>query len=86
MMARNGKVYNMTNDQTLSGKLAAIAVALLLILTAWGNAEIMLIVAVIGLVMSAILLRKRNPQDGALSAALGCVVAIAVALIMLLRE
>lgn len=85
MIAKNEKVYNMTNDQTLSDKLAAIAVSLLLILTAWGNAEIMLIVAVIGLVMSAILLRKRNPQDGALSAALGSVVAIAVALIMLLR-
>ena len=71
--------------QSLSDRLAAVAVALLLILTAWGNAEIMLIVAVLGLVVSAILLRKRITQGGAISAALGCVVAVAVALIMLLR-
>ena len=73
------------DTQSLSDRLAAVAVALLLILTAWGNAEIMLIVAVLGLVVSAILLRKRITQGGAISAALGCVVAVAVALIMLLR-
>ena len=75
----------MTSDQTLSDKLAAIAVALLLILTAWGNAAIMLTVSALGLVVSAILLRRRITQGGALSAALGCVVAVAVALVMLLR-
>jgi hypothetical protein len=73
------------DDQTLSDKLAAMAVALLLILTAWGNGAIMLIVAVLGLVVSVILFRKRITQGGALSAALGCIVAVAVALIMLLR-
>ena len=73
------------DTQSLSDRLAVVAVALLLILTAWGNAEIMLIVAVLGLVVSAILLRKRITQGGAISAALGCVVAVAVALIMLLR-
>ena len=72
------------NDESLSDKMAAVAVALLLILTAWGNATIMLIVSVLGLVLSAILLRKRITQGGALPAALGCVVAIAVALVMLL--
>jgi hypothetical protein len=73
------------DTQSLSDRLAAVAVALLLILTAWGNAEIMLIVAVLGLVVSAILLRTRITQGGALSAALGCMVAVAVAVVMLLR-
>lgn len=75
----------MTDDLTLTDKMAATGVALLLILTAWGNATIMLIVSALGLVVSAILCRKRITQGGALSAALGCVVAIAVALVMLLR-
>ena len=84
-MPENRKAYNMTDDQTLSDKMAAIVVALLLILSAWGNATIMLIVSVLGLVVSAILLRTRITQVGALSAALGCVVAVAVAVVMLLR-
>jgi O-antigen ligase len=84
-MSKNRKGYNMMDDQTLSDKLAAIAVALLLILTAWGNAAIMLIVAVLGLIVSATLFRKRITKGGALSAALGCIVAVAVALIMLLQ-
>lgn len=73
------------DTQSLSDRLAAIAVAVLLILTAWGNAAIMLIVAVLGLVVSTILFRKRNTQGSALAAALGCVVAVAVAVVMLLR-
>lgn len=75
----------MTDDRTLSDKMAAVAVALLLILTAWGNAAILLIASVLGLVASAILYRTRITQGGALSAALGCMVAVAVAVVMLLR-
>ena len=75
----------MLDDRSLSGKTAAVAVALLLILTAWGNAEVMLVVAVLGLVVSGVFFRKQTTQGSALSAALGCVLAIAVALIMLLR-
>ena len=73
------------DSKSLSDKLAAVAVALLLILTAWGNAAIMLIVAAIGLVVSVILFRIQLTRGGALSATLGCVVAIAIALVMLLR-
>jgi hypothetical protein len=73
------------DNQSLSEKLAAVAVALLLILTAWGNAVVMLVVAAIGLVVSVILFRKRIARGGALSAALGFVLAIAIALIMLPR-
>ena len=35
------------DSQSLSDKLAAVAVALLLILTAWGNALVMLVVALL---------------------------------------
>ena len=73
------------DSESLSDRLAAVAVALLLILTAWGNAAIMLVAAAIGLVVSAILFRIQLTRGGALSATLGCVVAIAIALVMLLR-
>lgn len=72
------------DTRSLSDRLAALAVALLLILTAWGNAAIMLIVAVLGIVVSAILFRTRITQGASLSAALGCTVAVAVAVVMLL--
>ena len=45
---------------------------------------IMLIFAVLGLVASVIYLRRRITRGGALSAILGFVVAVAIALIMLL--
>jgi len=73
------------DNQSLSDKLAAIAVALLLILTAWGNAVIMLIVAALGLAVSVILFCKQITRGGVLSATSGLVLGIAVALIMLLR-
>ena len=73
------------DNQSLSDKLAAVAVALLLILTAWGNAVVMLVVAALGLVVSVILFRKQITRGGALSATLGSVLAVAIALITLLQ-
>ena len=75
----------MPEKRSLSGKPGAVAVALLLVLTAWGNAEIMIVVAVLGLVVSGIVFRQRIAPDSVLSAAVGCVLAIAVGLIMLLQ-
>ena len=73
------------DNQSLSDKLAAVAVAVLLILTAWGNAEVMLVVAALGLAIGVLLFRKQLTRGGALSATLGSVLAIAIALAMLLR-
>jgi hypothetical protein len=73
------------DNQSLSDRLAAVAVALLLILTAWGNAVVMLAVAVLGVAASVIFFRIRITRGGALSATLGFVLAFAIALIMLLR-
>jgi hypothetical protein len=73
------------NNQSLSDKLAALAVAVLLILTAWGNAEVMLAVAVLGLAVGALFFRKSIARGGALATSVGFVLAIVIALIMLLR-
>lgn len=73
------------DNQSLSDKLAAVSVALLLILTACGNAVVMLVVAALGLVVSVIFFRKSITRGGALSATLGFVLATAIALIMLLQ-
>ncbi|MGA9351205.1 MAG: hypothetical protein WBW48_20700 [Anaerolineae bacterium] len=73
------------NDQSLSDRFAALAVAVLLILTAWGNAVAMLVVAVLGLVVGLLLFRKSITRGGALAATVGFVLAIVIALVMLLR-
>jgi hypothetical protein len=73
------------NNQSLSDKLAALAVAVLLILTAWGNAVVMLAVGALGLAVSALFFRKSIARGGALAASVGFVLAIVIALIMLLR-
>ncbi len=73
------------NNQSLSDKLAALAVAVLLIFTAWGNAVAMLIVAVLGLAVGLLLFRKNITQGGALAATVGFVLAIVIALVTLLR-
>jgi hypothetical protein len=73
------------NNQSLNDKLAALAVAVLLILTAWGNAVAMLVVAVLGLLVGLLFLRKSITQGGALAAAVGFVLAIVIALVILLR-
>ena len=72
-------------NQSLHDKLAAVAVSLLLILAAWGNAVVMLVVAMLGLVASALFFRKTMARGGALSATLGFALAIAISLVMLLR-
>lgn len=71
-------------NQSLSDKLATVAVALLLILTAWGNATVMFVVALLGLAVSVIFFRNEITRGGALSATLGFVLASAIALITLL--
>ncbi|MCJ7667742.1 MAG: hypothetical protein MUP04_05595 [Anaerolineae bacterium] len=73
------------NNQTLSDKFAAIAIAVLLILTAWGNALAMLIVSLLGLVVGFLFFRKSIARGGALAATVGFVLAIIIALVLLAR-
>jgi len=72
------------DNQSLSDKLAAVAVAVLLILTAWGNAVVMLVVAALGLAVMVFFLRKNVARGGTLAATVGFVLAIGLALIPLL--
>ena len=53
--------------------IGAIAVAVLLILTAWGNALAMLIVSGLGL-LAALVFRRRHFQGSALVVTVGCLV------------
>ena len=73
------------NNEARSDQFAAIAVALLLILTAWGNALAMLVVSAFGLVVGMLFFRKSMARGGALVATVGFLIAIVIALIMLLR-
>ena len=73
------------DHQSVSDKLAAIAVALLLILTAWGNATVMLIVAALGLAVVVFIARKNIARGGVLATTVGLVVAIAIALAKLIQ-
>jgi hypothetical protein len=73
------------NNQSPSEELAALAVAVLLVLTAWGNAVVMLVVAALGLAVSALFYRKSLARGGVLAATVGFVLAIVIARLMLLR-
>jgi len=73
------------NNQSQSDKFAAIAIAVLLILTAWGNALAMLVVSLLGLVVGFLFFRKSIARGGALAATVGFVLAIIIALVFLLR-
>ncbi|MGD2147079.1 MAG: hypothetical protein PVH41_10325 [Anaerolineae bacterium] len=73
------------NNQQTSDKLAALVVAVLLILAAWGNAIVMLVVAALGLAVCVLYYRKSISRGGVLAATVGLVLAIVIALIMLLK-
>jgi hypothetical protein len=67
-------------DQNMNDKFAAAAVALLLILTAWGNAAVMAGVSAVGLLLSAIVYRKRIFRGPGLAATAGFILAVLLAL------
>ncbi len=74
------------SSQSLSDRFAVVVVVLLLVLTAFGNALATFLVALVLLVAVFILFRERGlARGGVLAATVGCAVAIAIALIMLLR-
>jgi hypothetical protein len=72
------------NRESLNDRFAASVVAVLLVLTAWGNALAMLVAAGIGLVVGVLLFRRSITRGGALAAIVGLVVAIAIGLVMIL--
>ena len=67
---------------TLPDIYAAVTVALLLILTAWGSALAMFVVAAIGIVLGLLIFGWRFARRGAAAAVVACGVAVAIALII----
>ena len=72
----------MKGTLTKSTVLAALAVALLLILTAWGNAIAMFITSTIALVICLFVFRRELSRNAAVAAAVACVIACAVAFLL----
>ena len=60
----------------------AATLALLLILTAWGNAVAMLVVATLGVGVGMLIFGRGYARRGALAAVIGFVVALAVAVVV----
>jgi hypothetical protein len=73
------------NQRTAVDKMAALIPAVLLILTALGNATVMLVVSTLALVVLAVFFRREFLWGGILAGAVGCVVALAISLMMMLR-
>jgi hypothetical protein len=66
-------------NQTARDWLPAIVVAVLLILTAWGNAFALLAASLLGLAVGLTALRRELARGGFLAVAVGCTVAAVVA-------
>ena len=64
-------------EKRLPDGAAAAAVALVLLLTAWGNAYAMLLVGIVGLIVGLVFFRNTLARGGALAALVGCLLAIA---------
>ena len=60
--------------------LAAIAIAILLILTAWGNAVVMMIGSLVGLVLMMIFFKGKLHHGAGLAAIVAIVVAVTIAI------
>ena len=71
------------NDQSLSDKITALAVAGFLILTAWGNAIAMFVFAMLGLILGLLFFRRSIGRGGVLAAIVGFTLAIVIALVRL---
>ena len=71
------------NTEKSSGVLAALSVAVLLILTAWGSAWAVLIVSAVILGLGAAVLRGRLLRGAALVSAVSGTVAMLIAVVLL---
>ena len=71
------------NDQSLSDKITALAVAGFLILTAWGNAIAMFVFALLGLILGLLFFRRSIGRGGVLAVIVGFTLSIVIALVRL---
>jgi hypothetical protein len=71
-------------SRKVSDNVAAVAVAVLMLLTAWGNAWVMLAVAGLFMVGMFVVFRDNAVREGALPAIAAALVALVIALAMVL--
>ena len=62
-----------------------VAVGILVLLTAWGNAWAMLSVGAVSLVVGAVVFRGRSGDPGILAATVAAVIAVAMAVVHIAR-
>jgi hypothetical protein len=73
------------NQRTISRNMAALIPAVLLILTALGDATAMFVVSAIALVVLAFFFPRDIGWGGVFAAMFACVVALAISVVMMLR-
>jgi len=71
------------NDRQLSDRVAALLVAVLILLTAFGSGWVLLIASVLALAVGVLFFRKSLRQGGALAATVGFLVALVIAVVIL---
>ena len=71
------------NDRSLPKDFTGPVVAMLLILTALGNAKVMFVVGAVGLLVMLLVLPKKFRREGVLITTVGAVVAAVTTLVML---
>jgi hypothetical protein len=72
------------NERSFRESLAPVAVAALLILTAWGNAMAMFAVSAVGLLVTLLVSPRAYRRDGVLIAMVGAAVGVVTLLVMLM--
>jgi hypothetical protein len=73
------------NDRQLSDRVAALLVAVLILLTAFGSGWVLLIASVLALAVGVLLFRKSLRKGGALVAFVGFLMALVIAVVFLVQ-
>jgi hypothetical protein len=73
------------NDRQLSDRVAALLVAVLILLTAFGSGWVLLIASVLALAVGVLFFRKSLRKGGALVAIVGFLMALVIAVVFLVQ-
>ena len=73
------------NDRQLSDRVAALLVAVLMLLIAFGSGWVLLVASVLALAVGVLLFRKSLRKGGALVAAVGFLTALVIAVVILVQ-
>jgi hypothetical protein len=73
------------NDRQLSDRVAALLVAVLMLLIAFGSGWVLLVASVLALAVGVLLFRKSLRKGGALVATVGFLAALVIAVVILVQ-